>query len=423
MPYRMHDPRTIRELIACQKPGWSLEQRFYTDPEIYQLELDYILTRNWILAGHQSQLPEPGDFKVFGLANESAIIVRSKDGTLNGFANVCRHRGSIVCLEKSGNSRKFACPYHGWIYDTDGNLLVARNMPEEFDKKSHGLHPVSVEILHGLIFVSFCDDPPSLAGARCDLAEPMAMFGFENLKVAAQKTYPIAANWKLSVENYQECYHCAAAHPEYAKMHTLMLDDTKRERVQRHMLERMSACGLKEMLVDRIDTRARPGEQGYGYSRTALFEGYKTGSKDGEPVAPLLGNLTDYDGGASDLTVGHCSFFLAYSDHVVAYVFTPVDHLHCQCEVYWMVRGDAEEGRDYNCEELMWLWNVTTCADEKIIVNNWQGVRSRYYRPGPFSSMEYAEQCYVEWILQELRRAPQFAWDQTIAPSLPGRVG
>jgi len=269
------------------------------------------------------------------------------------------------------------------------------------------LHSVSLEVVNGLIFVCFCDDPPSLEHAKRDLAEPMAMFDFVNLKVAASKTYSIAANWKLSVENYQECYHCAAAHPEYAKMHTLMLDDKKMERVQAHMQAKMSACGLKDIRYDFTDTEALPGQQGYAYSRTALFEGYKTGSRDGEPVAPLLGNLTDYDGGASDFTIGPFSFFLAYSDHVVGYVFSPVDQTHCQCQIYWMVRDDAEEGKDYNRDELAWLWDVTTCADEKIIVNNWKGVNSRYYRPGPFSGMEDLEQRWVTWILQQLRMAPK----------------
>ena len=82
----MHDTRSIRELIACQKPGWSLERRFYTDPEIYQLELDCIVMRNWTFAGHQSQLPEAGDFKVFDIANESAVIVRSQSGEIKAFA-------------------------------------------------------------------------------------------------------------------------------------------------------------------------------------------------------------------------------------------------------------------------------------------------------------------------------------------------
>ena len=226
------DQRSIAELIADQKPGYSLDQRFYTDPDIYRLEIERIINRNWILAGHVSQLPDPGDFKVLNVARESAIIVRGSDGELQGVANVCRHRGSLVCLEPDGHAEKFTCPYHGWMYDIDGNLVAARDMPDDFDKAEYGLKSVSDDVLHGLMFVCFTDAPPSLEGAKRDLAEPMAMFDFENLKVAAQKSYDIPANWKLSIENYQECYHCAPAHPEYARMHTLMLDRDKRKRVQ-----------------------------------------------------------------------------------------------------------------------------------------------------------------------------------------------
>ncbi len=405
----MRDTRSIRELIACQKPGWSLEQRFYTDPEIYALELEHIVYRSWVLVGHESQLPETGDFRVLNCANESAIIVRSKEGDIRAFANVCRHRGSIVCLEEKGNRRKFECPYHGWMYDTDGSLLAARSMPDGFDKAEFGLHNLPVEIIQGLIFVCFCNDPPSVEAARRELAEPMAMFDFENLKVAAQKTYPIKANWKLAVENYQECYHCAPAHPEYAKLHTLMLGGKQRKRVQSHMLERMGSCGLKRIEFDHIYEKAPQGEMGYAYSRSALFEGYKTGSKDGEPLAPLLGNLSDYDGGASDISFGPLNYFLVYSDHAVGYVFTPVEGNTCQCEIYWLVRGDAVEGKDYDVDELMWLWDVTTEADKRIIVDNWKGVNSRYYKPGPFSEMEHDEQQFVDWVLHELRRVPRFS--------------
>jgi phenylpropionate dioxygenase-like ring-hydroxylating dioxygenase large terminal subunit len=398
----MNDHRRISELIANHEPGKPLQQRFYTDPAIYQLELERILTRNWFMAGHVSQIPEEGDFFVADWANESAIVVRGSEGKVNAFANVCRHRGSLVCLEQHGSVRKFECPYHGWMYDLDGNLTAARAMPKDFDKKSYSLNRVSLEILGGLIFLCFNEKPPSLQGAKRDLAEPFALFDFENLKIAARKSYPIAANWKLAVENYQECYHCASAHPDYARMHTLMLDPVQRDRIQDKMQARMEACGLKNIEYDFVDTRARPGEQGYGYSRTALFEGYQTGSRDGTPVAPLLGNLAGYDGGASDFSIGPFSFLLAYSDHVVAYVFKPVDHGHCVCEIFWFVRGDAIEGKDYDVNELMWLWDITTYADEKIIVNNWKGVNSRYYKPGPFSRMERLEHRYVEWILQQL---------------------
>jgi Rieske 2Fe-2S family protein len=94
---------------------------------------------------------------------------------------------------------------------------------------------------------------------------------------------------------------------------------------------------------------------------------------------------------------------LAYSDHVVAYVFTPIDHNNSRCEIYWMVRSDAEEGKDYDVERLTWLWDVTTIADKEIIVNNSKGVHSKYYEPGPFSEMEKEERSYIDWILRELR--------------------
>lgn len=398
------DDRTIEELIAAQRPGYALEQRFYTDPDIYALEIEKVINRNWFLAGHVSELSEPGDFKLFKAGKESAIVVRGSDREIGAFANVCRHRGSLVCLEDRGHADKFMCPYHGWTYDIDGNLTHARSMISDFDKATHGLNKVSLDVIHGLMFVCFSDDPPGTESAKRDLAEPMAMFDFENLKVAAHKTYDIPANWKLSIENYQECYHCATAHPEYSQRHTLQVDERRREHLQNSMLEKMEACGLRKIEFDFVDTDAPPGEMGYGYSRTAMFDGYESGSRSGKGLAPLLGRIRGYDGGASDFNFGGFSFLLAYSDHVVGYVFTPVDADNCRCDVYWLVRGDAVDGKDYDVDELTWLWDVTTRSDKEIIVNNYRGLRSRYYRPGPFSSMEHDERRWVEWVLQELKR-------------------
>ena len=137
---------SIDKLIASQKPGYALDQRFYTDPEIYDLEVERIINRNWILAGHQSELPEPGDFKVVNVANESAIIVRGQDDVIRAFANVCRHRGSLVCLEESGNTESYlrrlveafnptaargvmcrttlSVDWRGYLYDCDFNQML-----------------------------------------------------------------------------------------------------------------------------------------------------------------------------------------------------------------------------------------------------------------------------------------------------------
>jgi Rieske 2Fe-2S family protein len=401
---RRETVRRVGELIAARQPNHSLDQAFYVDPDIYALELERIIYRHWFLVGHESEWPSPGDYRRFDVADESAIIVRGNDGELRAFANVCRHRGSRICLEDAGRVRQFSCPYHGWQYGLDGALTAARAMPDDFDPARHGLKPVALDTVHGLVFVAFGEAPPALDHARRDLERPMRWFGFDSMRVASRETYSIPANWKLAIENYQECYHCATAHKTYAARHTLMLAPKNRERVQGGMQDRLAAAGLEDLLIDRIDNRAPAGATGYGYSRTALFDGYLTGSKDGQPLAPLLGELKDYDGGGSDFTFGPFNFMLAYSDHVVVYVFYPVSHTQSKLDVLWLVNGSAEAGRDYDVDALTWLWHETTLEDLRIIHDNWLGVQSKYYEPGPFSELEDAEAVYVDWLLGELLR-------------------
>ena len=230
------------------------------------------------------------------------------------------------------------------------------------------------------------------------------MFGFEDLKVAAHKNYPIASNWKLAVENYQECYHCAPAHPEYSLSHSLKIEDEPGfDEAQEKMMKDLESCGLKEFEVNKDFSNKDPNQEQYAYSRYALFDGYMTGSKDGKPLAPLLGDIKEFNQGCSDFNIGPVSYFLAYCDHVVGYIFTPISQNQCQCDIYWLVNKDAEEGKDYDKEKLMWLWDVTTYADETIIVNNQKGVNSIKYQSGPYTDKEQSTRRFIKWYLSELK--------------------
>lgn len=384
------------------KPGWSLAGDYYKDPAVFELEKKAILFNCWVFAGHVSQVPQPGDYLVFNLLDESVIIVRTTDGNVQAHYNVCRHRGSAICKEESGNTKLLTCPYHAWSYDLDGALVAAQGMPEDFNASEHSLHPCAVEIIDGLIFLNFSDQPTSLDGARRDLAAPMAMYGFENMKVAATKRYPIAANWKVTLENYQECYHCAPSHPEYSLSHTLKVEEHLFDELQKPMMRRMEECGLQHYEADQQFDAQEKGQEQYAYSRYALFEDYKTGSQDGEALAPFLGKFSGFDHGASDMNIGPLTYFLAYNDHVVVYVFTPTAQGTSACDIYWLVRGDAEEGKDYNVAKLTWLWDVTTLADERIIVDTQKGINSRKYQPGPLSKMEFLIDRYITWYLKAL---------------------
>jgi phenylpropionate dioxygenase-like ring-hydroxylating dioxygenase large terminal subunit len=388
--------------IDGSSPGWSLDRCYYKDPVIYAKELDKIIFNSWVFAGHVSQVPKPGDFFLFTLADESIIIVRTAADEVAAYYNVCRHRGSQLCKESKGNLKRFTCPYHAWTYGLDGALKSARGMPEGVDLSNSNLHPCALEFVDGLIFVNLANTPDDLAPAKRDMAAPMAMYDFPNMKVAAHKHYPIEANWKVTLENYQECYHCAPSHPEYALSHTLKVEPERFDKLQQHMAERMESCGVRHFEVDKQFDMQQPGAEQYAYSRYALFEKYQTGSKDGEAVAPLLGSLSGFDHGASDMNIGPLTYFLAYNDHVVVYVFKPTGPDTSSCDIYWLVRSDAEEGEDYELERLTWLWDVTTHADERIIVDNQKGINSRKYQPGPLSSMEYMVDRMITWYLGKL---------------------
>jgi Rieske 2Fe-2S family protein len=142
----------------------------------------------------------------------------------------------------------------------------------------------------------------------------------------------------------------------------------------------------------------------FSYDRYPLVRGHITGSVDGSPVAPLMGDIRDYDGGATDLQVGPVTFGLMYCDHVVLYRFTPLSKDTADCDITWLVNGDAEEGRDYDKDKLIWLWDITTDADKAIIERNQAGVNSRFYQSGPFSTMEQHTWDFLAWYLEAMKQ-------------------
>ena len=396
--------KSIKELLNHHQEDWSLDQRFYKDESIFDLEKNHIFYDSWIFIGHESQIPNKGDYFVYKLLDEEIIVLRNKENEVKAFFNVCRHRGSRICLEESGNTSRFSCPYHSWTYNLDGKLLAAKSLREGIDKSTLGLHPCNIASVSGMLLINLSDNPQSLANLQSDLKEPFEMFGFEDLKVAAHKNYPIASNWKLAVENYQECYHCAPAHPEYSLSHSLKIEDEPGfDEAQEKMMENLESCGLREFEVNKDFSNKDPNQEQYAYSRYALFDGYMTGSKDGKPLAPLLGDIKEFNQGCSDFNIGPVSYFLAYCDHIVGYIFTPVSQDQCQCDIYWLVNKDAEEGKDYEKDKLMWLWDVTTYADETIIVNNQKGVNSIKYKSGPYTDKEQSTRRFIKWYLSELK--------------------
>jgi phenylpropionate dioxygenase-like ring-hydroxylating dioxygenase large terminal subunit len=394
----------VDQAIAAYVPGLGLPRFFYADPAVYARDLDRVFRRHWHCLCHESQVPAPHDFAVFDMAGDQVIVSRDGTGALHALLNMCRHKGARICEARAGNARSFTCPYHGWTYGNDGALKAARLMPAGFDREAHGLHRLHLRVAEGLVFVSFAAQPLDFETVARMIAQTCGVYGWAGAKVAARQSYAMAANWKIAVENYVECYHCGPAHPEYSATHVLEQPPAEIEALNAAMAARTCALGLTiaESLAWEGSDTGREAARSYRY---ALKAGVQSASVDGGPVAPLMGQFRDYDGGITSLQFGGMSFMAAYPDHGVIYRFVPAGVDACEMEVIWLVAGDAVEGRDYDLDRLTWLWRVTSDEDKAIIESTARGVASDYYRPGPIAPMEAQTQRYIDWYLGEISRS------------------
>ena len=397
----LNTPKALADLLAQQPRGHSLLQPFYNDEAIYKRDIERIFMRHWLCVGHASMAAKPGDYFLCEIGGESVIIVRGADLKLRALMNVCRHRGSRICLKSEGSAKVLVCPYHAWAYNLDGSLRSARYMHEGFDKDAHGLKQIHLEVVQGLILINFADNPVSLDDARDGINGAYAAYGWESASVAHRELYSIDANWKLAVENYLECYHCGPSHREYSKTHALEQPPAMIEALNAAMEAHTRRLGLTVSHYLNWSP-SREGQEAIRSFRYALYEGVKTGSEDGSALAPLMGAFTDYDGGVTSTHFGPASFFVAYTDHGVIYRFIPTSLTTSQMEILWLVRGDAKEGVDYDLDRLTWLWRVTTEADKRITEDNQLGVNSRFYVPGPYAPMEANAVNYIHWYLEEI---------------------
>lgn len=240
----------VDNLIDKQRSGWSLDQPFYTDQKIFDLEWQNIWSKYWLFAGVTAEIPKSGDFFTYQLGKDSLIIIRGDKGEVFAHYNTCRHRGSLICLKENGNAPKLMCPYHQWVYNKDGSLFKARLMADDFDKSAHGLHSVPVREAHGLIYISLAQEPPDFSKVMSDYGPYLKPYKIAQSKVAFKKSYELRTNWKLVVENFRECYHCGIAHPEYC---SAVVGANLTESAVEVTAERRSVWNKKGLAIDPIE--------------------------------------------------------------------------------------------------------------------------------------------------------------------------
>jgi Rieske 2Fe-2S family protein len=200
----------------------------YTDPTIFEIEQENIFEKMWFCAVRSADLPDAGNFRTVQIGRESVLVTRSRDGSLRAFLNICRHRGAKLCVEETGTvKRNFQCPYHAWTYGLDGKLVAAPNLTSmpDIDRVEYGLKTVHLREWLGYAWLSLADEPASFEETvqqdvreRLGNLDAIGNYQVSELELGRRITYDVKANWKLIIENFMECYHCATIHPELTEV-------------------------------------------------------------------------------------------------------------------------------------------------------------------------------------------------------------
>lgn len=389
----------VAALLDQRRPGYSLPQALYNDPDVFAFDLEHIFMRTWLLVGFECELAQPGARLALTVGKSPIVIVRGRDGVIRGFHNTCRHRGAQICAEGHGKGSRLVCPYHQWTFDLDGRLIHAARMPADFDKSQHGLGPIHVETVAGCIYACLAEEAPDFEAFRREAGPMLEACNIKDAKVAATVTLVEKGNWKLVMENARECYHCATGHPELAVTFPV--------RTKRHFEAegdpRLTAFNAR-MQAAGLPVGPAEGEW-WQAARFALNPGMTSMTMDGKlGVRKLLIEKEDGDVGSLRWTSEVHSFAHATADMVFYFSSMPTDVNETVVTGKWLVHKDAVEGRDYHVDRLIELWDITNRQDRDLVETNQRGVNSMGYKPGRYSDeAESLVQRFVDWYCHEAR--------------------
>jgi Rieske 2Fe-2S family protein len=352
-----------------------LEQEYYTTESRYQNDLQ-LMRGNWHCLGHVSEIPRRGEFVLRTLVDAEVIVAQPADQRWTVLHNVCRHRALRLCTESKGESKGvLRCPYHGWSYDLDGNLLAAPNMADAdgFEPSEYGLVPVTVDVWHGLIFAS-----PTPTRRLSSVLEPLdslvANWQIESLQVARTLEYDVAANWKLIVQNFSECYHCPLVHPQLNRLTPF--------RSAENQLDGGGPVMGGPMLLD---------------------SDAQTMSLDGRFAATPIARLNaEQRRRVYYYSVFPTTFISPHPDYVLLHRLLPlaVGATRVTCQI--LTAGEPPDARAF--EQAVGFWDQTNRQDWEMCERSHQGVKSPGYRPGPYSNLESLLGEFDQYYLQQSAR-------------------
>jgi len=328
----------------------SLEARYYTDPAIFAREQSGLLAKTWQFAGHVSQVSKKGDYFAFEIAGQNLFCIRASDGVVRTFYNVCQHRAHEM-VQGSGNTRLIVCPYHAWTYELTGGLRGGPNLGavEGLNREEICLTEVRTEDFHGFLFVNLDEDAAPMDELYPRVREELAAYvpHVAALEPLEYVEVPEACNWKVSVENYSECYHCQKNHPTFA-----------------------------EGVINPKTYDIQPDPNGYVLRHTTECQ-----SLD-EMTYPIDLSSNEHAGDYQSWFLWPMFSFQCYPGNVLnTYHWRADNHETCTVSRGWYTEGGQESDV---VRELAAQDRETTVEEDIGLVESVQrGLNSRGYRPGP----------------------------------------
>jgi Rieske 2Fe-2S family protein len=406
--------RHVQSLLSTYRPGFSLPGAFFSDDALYAAEMEYIFGRHWLFVASEPEIPEGGDYRTFQIGPWPIFLLRRDDGSIGAFHNTCRHRGSRILQQDSGVAgATLMCPYHRWTYDMTGKVIGC-GATGEIPAAQRSLKSVHVKQLAGLIFVCLADEPPDDFDAMAQRMTPyLAPHGLTRAKVARQVDIIEHGNWKLTIENNRECFHCSG-HPELlCSLFDFFgeIDEGRMSAQERAAYARyQSARPELEAIWARAGLPWRCIEELHGRP-TAFRTERLVLDGAGESMTPdtriasrrLLGDLREARLGSLHYHTQPNAWFHFLSDHALTFATLPLERGRTLLRSTWLVHADAEEGRDYDVDKLTRVWNATNAQDAAFIEETQRGVSSPAYLPGPLAAKEYLVQLFHTWYEERLR--------------------
>jgi glycine betaine catabolism A len=344
------------------RPRPTLAGPEYTSESTYAEERERIWWGGWICIGRAAEISDPGDYLVRDVAGESIIVTRNKAGEVRAFYNVCAHRGTKLLDDEPACGKVgkvFKCPYHAWSYDLDGRLVGTPNVDEDefFERADYPLHAVVAEAYAGFLFVNLSEAPGDLVASLRDGTETITSFEryrMDELRVGARIVYEVAANWKIVVENFNECLHCPTIHPELVQVVPLYR--------------------FGEVWDDET------GDDG-----NWMVEGASSFTKTGRSTLPPFPGLEPDDYRMYYGTYQFPNLMLnLHPDAGMAYIALPKGPNHTTVVSEYLFRPETIAAPDFAPEPVVELWDLISRQDWAVCERAQTGVSSRSYRTGVY---------------------------------------